>query len=195
MLIEMRRYSVLPGRMGDMHIRMSTMLFPMFREAGVPMPAAIWENRDDTSVLTWMLEWPNFEERQAAWSRIAPVFAAARRAEGTEEFVTRTTLTLVAPWPGHELSFDSAGERLCETAWHVQPRIGFGAAFMAACEKGGFAHFLKAGATSVSAFNLLFGPLPQVIILATWPDIDARDKGSGSAAVGPAKCGGVAGGG
>jgi hypothetical protein len=175
MLIEMRRYATLPGRMDDMHARMSGMLLPLFAEHGIPTPIAIWENRAQTSTMTWMVPWPSFEARQAAWAAFAPIFVAARRAEGTPEFVTRTTLTVIAPWDGDTFGFGANGH--CETAWHVQPRIGFGAGFMAACNDDLFARFRAAGAVDVKACNLVFGALPQAMVLLSWPDAAAREQG------------------
>jgi len=176
MLIEMRRYAVLAGQMDKMHDRMSNMLFPLFREHGIPTPLAIWENRVITSTLTWMVPWPSFEIRQEAWSRFAPIFAEARRAQGTPEFVTRTTLTIIAPWPGAVFGFNVAPLG-CETAWHVQPRIGFGARFMDACREGVFDRIRAAGATHVNGCNLVFGALPQAMIMLGWPDDSARAAG------------------
>ncbi|KQX23466.1 MULTISPECIES: hypothetical protein [unclassified Sphingomonas] len=175
MLTELRRYAIEPGHMDAMHVRMHEMLFPMFREHGIPAPRAIWENRDESSTLTWMIDWPSFERRLAAWTSFAPLFAAARRAEGTPEIVTRTTLTMIAPWPGHVPGFTSDGG--CEALWLVQPRIGFGAAFMALCEAEIFPRFRDAGASAVSASNLLFGPLPMATVFLSWPDAAARVAG------------------
>jgi hypothetical protein len=176
MLTEMRRYAVLPGEMDKMHDRMSGMLLPLFREHGIPKPLSIWENRETTSTMTWMVQWPDFETRLAAWGRFFPIFVAARQAEGTPEFVTRTTLTLIAPWEQATFSFEGAGGE-CETAWHVQPRIGFGAGFVAACQQGLFDRFREAGATQVSGYNLLFGALPQAMILLRWSDAKSRAAG------------------
>ena len=176
MLTEMRRYSVLPGQMDRMHARMSDMLLPMFREHDIPKPISIWENRTTTSTLTWMVQWSSYDDRLDAWGRIAPVFAAARAAEGTPEIVTRTTLTLISPWP--QAAFGFEGDRdSCETAWHVQPQIGFGAKFMAACQESLFDRFKLAGATQVSGCNLLFGALPQAMVLLRWPNRPTRESG------------------
>ena len=92
MLLELRRYRVLPGRMHDMHARMRDLLLPLFVVHGIPRPISIWENREATSTLSWILPWPSFEARQEAWANFYPIFTAARQAQGTPEFVTRTTL-------------------------------------------------------------------------------------------------------
>lgn len=175
MLTELRRYAVLPGKMDLMHARMRDMLLPMFEAQAIPTPRAIWDNRDETSILSWMIDWPDFEARQASWARVAPLFVAARQAEGTPEFVTRTALTLIAPWAGDAIGF--AGGATCETAWHVQPRIGFGAGFAAACQGGAFDIFRAAGASAVNACNFIFGPLPQAMVLLSWPDAATRSAG------------------
>lgn len=175
MLTELRRYAVQPGMMDAMHARMADMLLPLFAANTIPTPIAIWDNRDATSTLTWMLTWPSFDARQAGWARIAPLFVAARAAEGTPEFVTRTTLTLIAPWPGAAFGFDD--QAACETAWHVQPRIGGGAGFVAACQAEAFDRFRAAGATRVDAANLVFGALPQAVVILGWPDAQRRAQG------------------
>ena len=174
MLIEMRRYSILPGRMDAMHERMSRLLIPLFEEHGMPRPFAIWEDRNGSSILTWLIGWPSFDERQAAWARVVPAFAAARAKQQGEEFVTRTALTLIAPFPGHVFELDKAPSRACETAWHVQPRIGRGAAFAAACESSIFPRLRELGGVAITACNYLFGALPQVAIFVTWPDAETR---------------------
>jgi hypothetical protein len=176
MLIELRRYAVRAGAMDEMHERMRDMLLPLFREHGVPTPFAMWENRAETSILTWMLEWPSFEARQETWTRFYPVFVAARHAEGGEEFVLRTDLTLIAPWPGRAFAF-AGGEGACETAWRVQPRVMFGAAFRAACLDDDFRVLRDAGATAVAACDFIFGPLPQSLLLVSWPDAVTRREG------------------
>src|SRR3546814_14309880 len=102
-------------------------------------------------------------------------FVAERLAEGTAEFVTRTAVTVIAPWTGTKPGFDTAAT--CETAWHVQPRVGGGAGFMAGCQATAFDRFRAAGAISVSASNLLFGALPQALVLISWPDSDTRARG------------------
>lgn len=175
MLTELRRYSIEPGHMDAMHVRMHDMLLPMFREHGIPTPRAIWENRDETSTLTWMVDWPSFEQRLAAWTSFAPLFAAARQAEGTPEIVTRTTLTMIATWPGHVPGFAADGG--CEALWLVQPRIGFGAAFMGMCDGEIFQRFRDAGVSAVSASNLLFGALPMAAVFLSWADEATRAAG------------------
>jgi hypothetical protein len=173
MLIEMRRYAVLPGHMANMHARMSGLLFRLFREQGVPLPIAIWENNQSNPTLTWLVAWSDFEQRQQGWARVAPLFAAARSREGTPEFVTRTTLTLIAPWPQSQFGIQAA-PAACETAWHVQPRVGFGAGFMAACQGGLFDRFRALGASQVNGCNFLFGALPQAMVVLGWPDAATR---------------------
>jgi hypothetical protein len=175
MLIEMRRYTVEAGAMDRMHERMTDVLFPLFDEHDVPRPKAIWENREDTSTLTWLIEWPNYDVRSAAWAVVGPAFAAVRVQQGTPEFVTRTTLTLIAPWPGSSFAPDRAGS--CEAMWHVQPRIGLGAAFTAFCSDTIFSQLQAVGASACAGANLIFGALPQAAILVSWPDPQTRASG------------------
>jgi hypothetical protein len=176
MLTEFRRYSVAPGCMSSMHERMQGLLLPLFPDHGVPVPSGIWENSPDRSVLSWVLEWPDFETRQAAWQSIAPAFAAARQQQGGDEFVTRTTLTMVSPWPGHSLDLGGFRPSYCETAWHIQPRVGHGSAFIGQAQ-GLFDQWELVGARQVTAFNLLFGALPQVLVLIGWDSQARRNEG------------------
>lgn len=175
MLIELRRYIVAPGRMADMHARMASMLLPLFAKHGIPRPRAIWTNEAVTSTMTWLVEWPDFETRAEAWARFFPIFVAERQAQGTAEFVTRTILTVLAPWPGATIGYDPAAA--CEGLWHFQPRVGFGSSFVTACNEAAFPCFQAAGASSVNAANLVFGALPAGIVLLSWPDVATRNQG------------------
>lgn len=174
MLTELRRYSIEPGHMAAMHRRMTDVLIPLFDELGIPRPRSIWESVGDEPVFSWLVDWPDYEARAAGWARIAPLFAAARKAEGTPEFVTRTNLTLIAPWPGHQFGFAPVAR--CETAWHVQAKIGYGVPFLEACEADVFSRFRDSGARVVNAANLVFGALPQAVILLSWPDAATRSS-------------------
>ncbi|MEY2927571.1 MAG: hypothetical protein RL367_2048 [Pseudomonadota bacterium] len=173
MITELRRYAVRPGEMDAMHDRMQNMLLPLFVEHGIPRPFAIWEDRRGSSIFTWMLEWDSFEARQAGWLKFQPVWLAARQAREREEFVTRTDLTLISPWPDRPFGF-AAGDTECETAWHPQPQIGQAAGFRAACLADDFATFRDLGATGVNACDIIFGALPQSLLLVTWPDAATR---------------------
>lgn len=177
-IIERRRYSVAPGQMDRMHDRMQQMLLPMFAEHGIPLPIAMWEDRDGPSMLTWMIEWPSFDARQALWANFYPHFYAARAVElkKVEEFVTRTDLTLIAPWPDRAFAFpDLAGA--CESAWHPQPLIGHGAAFRQGLIDRGMEFFAAAGAIAVNVCDIVFGPLPMAMVVLSWPDPETRSAG------------------
>ena len=158
--------------MDEMHGRMRTVLLPLFETFGMPEPLAIWEDQIGSSTLTWLVEWPDFETRQSTWAKVGAAFAPIRLAAGSE-FVTRTALTLIAPWPGAILDFKAA-DTACETLWHVQPRIGAGAGFVAACSTDVASCLTSLGATTVSGCNLIFGDLPQAAVFASWPNAAAR---------------------
>ncbi|KKC24026.1 hypothetical protein WP12_21550 [Sphingomonas sp. SRS2] len=164
--------------MPDMHERMNDVLIPLFAEHGLPRPLAIWEGRSPASgdVMTWVMPWGSFDERAAAWAHFRPLFYAARVAHGGDEFVTCTDLTLIQPWPDHILAPASGRGSSCETLWHVQPRIPLAADFITGCDEHGFATFRELGASAVSAFDLMFGPLPYAMVLASWPNRDVRDR-------------------
>jgi hypothetical protein len=176
MITEMRRYAIEPGRMDEMHDRMREVLFPIFTETGASQPFAIWENRDDTSTLTWLVEWPSLDVRQEAYTRIGPAFAAVRLDGGGREFVTRTNLTLIAPWPSLSLAFLQRADA-CDSVWHVQPKVGSAAAFAADYDADIGARLRNLGALSSVGCNLLFGALPKVAVFTTWPDVATRLAG------------------
>ena len=176
MIIERRRYSIVRDQMDRMHGRMTEMLLPMFKEHGIPSPIAIWEDRDGGSILTWMIEWPSFDARQALWANFYPHFYAAHGKETGEEFVTRTDLTLVAPWSDRAFAFADA-EAACECAWHPQPLIGFGAAFREAMSGPEADIFRSVGTIAVNVCGIVFGPLPMAMVILSWPDSDTRREG------------------
>jgi hypothetical protein len=186
MLIEMRRYAIIPGQMEDMHTRMRDTLLPMFAQHGVPSPFAIWQSvpPKDTSILTWLLSWESFEQRAAVWAHFIPLFAQVRLAQGSEEFVSRADLTLINPWPDHDLAFP-AEDTACEMAWHVQPCVGKGAAFRAACCARDFALFKEAGAVAIRGNEFLFGPLPKALLIVSWANATRRRAGMAKLAAQP----------
>jgi hypothetical protein len=175
MIVELRRYSVLKDRMPDMHSRMRDMLIPLFATHGVPSPIAIWESREagETAVFTWVVKWPSYDERRSKWLNFRPVWEQARAARGGDEFVTRTDLTLIEAWPGHSLDFPAA-VGACEELWLAQPRVGFGGAFRRNCIEVQFGLFATLGALRSTACDLAFGPLPQSLLLVTWPNPAVR---------------------
>lgn len=194
MVTELRRYAIARGRMDAMHARMTGLLFPIFAEQGVPTPTAIWDDRDETSTLTWIVRWDGFEQRLVTWARVAPVFAAARLAAGGTEFVTRTTLTLVAPWAPDALDLP-AGAGRCKSLWRIRPPVGAGAGFAAACAAEGFALFRELGAIHAAGFNLIFGDLPEAVVLVSWPDAATRARAGLAAQAMPAGLAAALGGG
>jgi hypothetical protein len=176
MIIERRRYHIERGRMDEMHGRMRDMLLPLFAVHNIPRPIAIWEDPEGSSVLTWFIEWPSFEDRQSRWAAFYPFFYAERAKQNIKEFVTRTDLTLIAPWPGQSFEFPASSES-CESCWHPEPPIGQGAAFRAAMSDVGAKFFVDAGVSAVCASDLIFGPLPKGMIVLSWPDPKTRDRG------------------
>lgn len=176
-ITELRRYSVRRGALNQMHTRMSNVLLPLFKEHGIPAPLAIWETSgDDASLLTWLLRWPTLEQRNASWAAFRPTWEAAKRVRAEQEFVTRTDLTLIDPWPEHALAFASA-ESACESAWIVQAAVGRGAEFRLACIERLFPDLRAYGALAIVPCEFVFGPLPQALILVSWPTPEVRRAG------------------
>jgi NIPSNAP len=176
MITELRRYSIVPGRMEAMHARMKDLLLPLFVDLKLPSPTAIWETQGQRCVFTWIIEWENFDARTAGWARYNPHFYAARMQQDIEEFVTRTDVTLINPWLDAPFEFPSdAG--VCETLWLAQPVVLHGAAFRTECLKDQSALFCDVGAISISGCDIVFGPLPNAAVFLSWPDVAARDAG------------------
>jgi hypothetical protein len=177
MITELRRYSVQTGHIQNMHARMRDVLLPLFRLHGVPSPLAIWETDDTAAALmTWILRWPSLEVRNATWASFRPIWEAAKKSRGGGEFVTRTDLTLIDPWPGHSLAFTSAANG-CESAWLIQPQVGYGTVFRAACTDVHFPAFRRLGAVGIVPCDFMFGPLPQSFVVVSWPDAKVREQG------------------
>ena len=178
MLFELRRYSILPGRIHLMHERMRETLLPMFAEHGIPRPFAIWDSvqPDGSGLLSWMLPWESYEQRAAAWDHFKPLFTKVRLAKGGEEFVTRTDLTLIDPWPTTPLVFPT-GITACESGWLVHPRIGHALGFRNACLESLFPSLREIGATATLGFDFQFGSLPKTMLLMSWPDTSSRQRG------------------
>lgn len=179
MLVELRRYSILPGRIDRMHTRMREVLLPMFAEHGIPRPFAIWDSvqPDGSGLLSWMLRWESFEHRRAAWDHFKPLFTKVRLAQGGEEFVTRTDLTLVEEWPTAPFAFP-VGAQAGETGWLAHPFIGQQLGFRNSCLEGLFPWLRDNGATATAGFDFLFGSLPKAMVLVSWPDAATRERGA-----------------
>ncbi|WP_152664017.1 hypothetical protein [Sphingomonas sp. SRS2] len=165
-------------------------LLPMFEQLNVPRPQIIWSSCDD--VFSWILAWESYEQRQAGWSRVYPAWHKIKMSLGDQEFVTQTELTLIQPWLQMP-SFQRVKQGSCETAWHVRPHISHVGRFREACLETVFAGFQKAGATSVAGFDMLFGPLPQMLILVSWPDPQLRQAASALSAPHIERCRGASG--
>jgi hypothetical protein len=174
MILELRRYHLIAGGMPSMDRRMEHDLLPMFAKTGVPRPLAIWGGMaaEDTPIMTWMLHWNGFDERRATWATVAPIWQEIKAVRNEAEFVTRTELTLVEPWPGHDLRLEEAG---AEMMWHLQPAVGQSGAIRAQCLSEGAEMLAATGARVAFAGDLVFGALPQARLIASWADADARD--------------------
>jgi hypothetical protein len=163
--------------MNKMHARMQDVLLPLFAQYGVPSPFAVWESTATRSQLTWMLEWPSLEARNATWANFRPVWEAEKRVRNEPEFVTRTDLTLLEPWRGHEFHFFAEPDA-CESAWLVQPKIGQGAEFRKICCEQQFGRFAEIGSMQISAADFVFGPLPQCWVVFSWKNEMTRRRGA-----------------
>jgi hypothetical protein len=176
MITELRRYSVMPGRMDEMHARMTGLLLPLFAQLSLPLPTAIWDTREHSSTFTWIIEWESFDARTEGWARYNPQFYAARMKQEIEEFVTRTDVTLINAWPDVPFGFRS-GAGLCDTLWIARPVVLHGSNFRTACLKDQSALFRGVGAVAVQGCDFAFGSLPQAAVFLSWPDAAAREAG------------------
>jgi hypothetical protein len=158
---------------------MREVLLPLFAANGVPSPLAVWTPAADAidPVMSWMLAWPSYDARRAGWAALYPQWETAKRARGGDEFVTRTTLTLVDPLSNFPLHFP-AGEEACESAWLVHPSVGYGTDWSVYCEKTLAPAARRVGAAALSACTMQFGPLPEALLFISWPDAATRDAGT-----------------
>jgi hypothetical protein len=177
MITELRRYTIRPHCTPKMHARMRDVLLPLFEQHGIPRPSAVWETDEPGGVplMTWMLEWPSLEARNDGWGHFRPIWETVKKARAEEEYVTRTDVTLIDPWPPRMAALPEV-PGACESAWVVQPKVGFGAAFRAACESE-FARLRSLGAIGISAWDFMFGPLPQSLVIASWRNRAAAADG------------------
>lgn len=100
LLIEYRRYDVMPGRIADLHRRFEEDALPAFRRHGI-RPVGFWESVAGRGhQLHYLLEWSSFDECSERWSALhADEEWIARRAasETAGPLVNRVTNELWTP--------------------------------------------------------------------------------------------------
>jgi len=180
MFYELRRYRIAAGQMPLMHHRMQKVLMPLFQRCGIPRPVGVWEATAGPRLplFVWMLRWPDHQTRDAAWASFYPAWGPARLASlDGPEFVVRTGISLLKPWPGTPETGSLMGDGIDEL-WIQNVAVTHAAtardSFLGVDRTVLAAH----GAVMKAGFDFMVGDeLPQNAVLLSWPDQDARAQG------------------
>jgi hypothetical protein len=101
MIVEMRIYHCLPGRLPALHERFSKTTLGFFKKYGIEQ-IGFWTTVAGTSnhSLTYLLKWESLAEREVKWNAFQadPDWAAARAAsEAQQSIVARVENQFLAP--------------------------------------------------------------------------------------------------
>lgn len=182
---ELRLYQCAPGRLQDLHHRMSREVPPLFARNGVVRPIAYWEafGGPMTPLYAYMLRWQNLDERMAAFGRFYadPGWHKCRAESAAgREMVERIHVFFLRASPAWERLADPAGTGpvggLHELRFlHV--RGSDLARATAAIGEVELPFLQRRGATVLGVFNTWIGTrLPQLSTLVAWPTPEARSK-------------------
>jgi len=180
MLYELRIYRIAAGWMGAMHERMGAVVFPLFRELGMPHPIGAWEATAGPALprYIWMIAWPDFATREQAWAGFAPRWQKVRGTTTSVQFVTSIDVSLVTAWPEIAVPPRSIMGAGVDELWLQRIAVTQGpaarASFLAADRKV----LGEAGAMMKIGFDLVSGSeLPRIGALMSWAGAQARAAG------------------
>lgn len=179
---ELRLYEMLPRRLPDMHHQFAREVPPLFERAGIPAPLAYWDcfAGPMTSMLAYLLHWPDLDARMAAWGRFytdPQWWKQYEDAHGGEQMLERSHVLVLraspagsaaprnAPLPSglHELRTIDLLPQAPTAAHDVLARVDL------PC--------LEAqGAQVLGVFDQVMGQqLPRAVVLLAWPDLASRE--------------------
>jgi hypothetical protein len=166
--------------MADMHTRMVSVLMPLLVKHGMPAPLGVWEavSGHDLRKFVWMLPWPDYQTRANAFRNFYTDWRAWQAEHPEPEFVERTDVTILEPWPDSAMAFSQESSAL-EELWTLRLRLGLDPAAKADMIQAIGAALIGAGALVCGVFDLVFGDLPQSMLLLSWPDETTRRKSRG----------------
>ena len=174
MILELRMYTVTPGRIGDVQARFRDHLPPLLAAHGIRI-IGCWIATAGTAGPMWvyMMAYRDLAERMAQWdsfSRDDRWWAARAETNAGEEMVERFDthfLTTARPLPELPPGIDEL--LLIEVA------LGQAAAVAAHVRDDYLRRIEAAGGTVALVADFLTGPhLPRIAIMVRWPDAQAQ---------------------
>lgn len=189
---ELRLYEMLPRRLPDMHHQFAREVPPLFERAGVPVPLAYWDcfAGPMTSMLAYLLHWPDLDTRMAAWGRFytdPQWWKQYEDAHGGEQMLERSHVLVLQASPAWRASAAAspAPQGLHELRLLDLPPQAAGAAHAALAQVD--VPCIEAhGAQVLGVFDQIVGQqLPRAVLLLAWPDLTTRDAAWAAHALDP----------
>ncbi len=180
MLYELRIYRIAAGWMDAMHERMGALVFPLFRELGMPHPVGAWEATAGPALprFVWMIAWHDFAAREKAWSAFAPRWQKIRGTGASVQFVTSIDVALVTAWPEIEVMPGCIMGAGVDELWLQRIAVTQGPQARASFLAADRIVLNERGSTLRIAFDFVSGAeLPRIGMLMSWPDAAARSAG------------------
>ena len=178
MLYELRIYRIAAGWMDAMHERMGALVFPLFRELGMPHPIGAWEATAGPALprFVWMIAWRDFAAREKAWSAFAPRWQKIRGTGASVQFVTSIDVALVTAWPEIEVMPGCIMGTGLDELWLQRIAVTQGPQARASFLTADRIVLNERGSTLRIAFDFVSGAeLPRIGMLMSWPDAAARN--------------------
>jgi hypothetical protein len=183
---ELRLYQCVPGRLPDLHYRMSVEIPPLFARHGVVRPLAYWDGFAGpmTPLYAYILRWKNLDERMAAFTSFyadAEWARLRRESNAGKQMVERIDVYFLKGVTGWEAVNDPKQQGAIGGLHELRLRHTHGGNVPRANKtmlEVDLPAMRRHGATSLGLFNMWMGGLmPQVLSLVAWPDEAARAKG------------------
>ena len=184
---ELRLYQCTPGRLADLHYRMSVEIPPLFARHGVVRPLAYWDGFAGpmTPLYAYLLRHKSLDDRMTAFTSFYsdPEWGKVRRESNAgSQMVERIDVYFMRAAPGWEKLMDKSASgpvgglhelRLRHVEGGDAPRA------TATMTELDLPVLREKGATVLGVFNMwMGGRMPQIISLVAWPDDAARAKGN-----------------
>jgi hypothetical protein len=179
---ELRLYDMLPRRLPDMHHQFAREVPPLFERAGIPAPLAYWDcfAGPMTSMLAYLLHWPDLDARMAAWGRFyndPQWWKQYEDAHGGEQMLERSHVLVLKASPAWSAAPRDAP---LPSGLHELRMIGLLPLAPTAAHEA-LAHVdlpcVEAqGAQVLGVFDQVMGQqLPRAVVLLAWPDLATRE--------------------
>ena len=180
---ELRLYQCVPGRIPDLHKRMTVDVPPIFSANGVSLPLISWIGYAGlrSPLYSYLLRWDDLDARMGSFGRFYkdPAWLAHRAASNAgREMVERIDVFILRPaGPVSDFSLTAAPcDRLHEIRLQ-QVMARDVAAGMRAWQDHDLPLLEGHGCCNLGTFTMWYGTrMPQIVSLLTWPGFDARTK-------------------